>query len=104
MKPARCSFVIGVVLQSLMATSVFASGSYGGGANTLSLDDYSKGKVVVRNKVICSSCPFPGSNVNKDFALDVVEKIRAEDSTLVSLSKDEQKSVVVYFRKRFKLE
>ncbi len=104
MKPERCSFVIGVVLQSLMATSVLASGSYGGGANTHTLDDYSKGKVVVRNKVICSSCPFPGSNVNKDFALDVVEKIRAEDSTLVSLSKDEQKSVVVYFRKRFKLE
>ncbi|NOX91797.1 MAG: hypothetical protein GXP18_04915 [Gammaproteobacteria bacterium] len=104
MKPAKRSFVIGVVLQSLMATSVFASGSYGGGANTHTLDDYSKGKVVVRNKVICSSCPFPGSNVNKDFALDVVEKIRAEDSTLISLSKDEQKSVVVYFRKRFKLE
>ncbi len=104
MKLAKHSFVIGVVLQSLMATSVFASGSYGGGANTHTLDDYSKGKVVVRNKVICSSCPFPGSNVNKDFALNIIEKIRAEDSTLGSLSKDEQKSVVVYFRKRFKLE
>ncbi len=104
MKLAKHSFVIGVVLQSLMATSAFASGSYGGGANTHALDDYSKGKVVVRNKVICSSCPFPGSSVNKDFAHDVVEKIRAKDSALSALSKDEQKSVVAYFRKRFKLE
>jgi len=104
MKPAKRFFIIGVVFQSLMATPVFASGSYGGGANTHTLDDYSKGKVVIRNKVICSSCPFPGSNINKDFALDVVEKIRADDATLSSLSKDEQKSVVVYFRKRFKLE
>ncbi|VAX04108.1 hypothetical protein MNBD_GAMMA19-1015 [hydrothermal vent metagenome] len=104
MKLAKRSFVIGVVLQSLMAASVFASGSYGGGANTHTLDDYSKGKIVVRNKVICSSCPFSGSSVNKDFALNVIEKIRAEDSTLISLSKDEQTSVVVYFRKRFKLE
>jgi hypothetical protein len=104
MKPVKRFFVIGIALQSLIATSVLASGSYGGGANTHSLDDYSKGKVVVRNKVVCSSCPFPGSNVNKDFAHDVVEKIKAEDAALSSLSKDEQKSVVVYFRKRFKLE
>jgi len=104
MKPAKHVFVIGIILQSLMATSVLASGSYGGGASTHSLDDYSKGKVVVRNKVVCSSCPFPGSNVDKDFARSVVEKIKAEDSTLSLLSKDEQKSVVVYFRKRFKLE
>ncbi|MCF6338567.1 MAG: hypothetical protein L3J84_11560 [Gammaproteobacteria bacterium] len=104
MKRVKRFFIIGVVFQSLMATAVFASGSYGGGANTHTLDDYSRGKVVVRHKVICSSCPFPGSNVNKDFAFDVIEKIKAEDSILNSLSKDEQKSVVVYLRKRFKLE
>ncbi len=104
MKSVKYFFVIGFVFQILVVTSVLASGSYGGGANTHSIDDYSKGKVIVRNKVICSSCPFPDNNINKDFAHNVIEKIKAEDSALSLLSKEEQKSVVVYFRKRFKLE
>jgi len=104
MKSAKYFFVIGIALQGMIVTSVFASGSYGGGTNTYSSDDYSKGKVVVRNKIVCSSCPFPGNNVNKDFAHEVIEKIKTEDLSLSSLSRDEQTSVIVYFRKRFKLE
>ncbi len=104
MKLAKHFFVIGVIFQSLMVTSALASGSFGGGTNTHSPDDYSKGKVIVRNKVICSSCPFPSSHVDKEFARDIIAKIKAEDSAVSSLSGSEQKSVSVYFRTRFKLE
>ena len=102
MKHTKKAFFLMLTIPSLVATSVFASGSFSSSAGPL--DDYNQGKVIAYKKVTCLSCPFPASKIDKDLAQSIVGKINAGDPILRSLSGDEQQVVVMYFRKRFDLE
>ena len=81
------------------AGSSFASGSdAGSGAETGDAQAYNIGKGVYAQKLACKSCPLAGKTLDSAMARDLV----AGKGT-TGLSAEEQRALVVYLSRRFKL-
>ena len=93
-----CALPISAAL-TWAAGSSFASGSdAGGGAETGDAQAYNIGNGVYAQKLACKSCPLAGKTLDSAMARDLV----AGKGT-TGLSAEEQRALVVYLSRRFKL-
>ena len=84
---------------TLFGAPAFASGSdAGGGAETGDSQSYNIGKGVYAQKLACKSCPLAGKSLDAAMARGLIS-----GTETYSLNAEEQRSLAVYLKLRFKL-
>ena len=84
---------------TLFGAPAFASGSdAGGGAETGDAQSYNIGKGVYAQKLACKSCPLAGKSLDAAMARGLIS-----GTETYSLNAEEQRSLAVYLKLRFKL-
>jgi hypothetical protein len=94
-----------IVLLALVSNihSALASGSYsvgGGDANQA----YNLGKAAVYKKLVCSSCPLAGQEVDAAKAAEIIQMLTDKPELTAKLSESEFEGVLVYLKRRYDLK
>lgn len=96
----NCIFLLALIAGCNVA---FASGSYSAGGGDMN-QAYNQGKAAVYKKLVCSSCPFAGQEVDAAKAKEIMETLANKPELSQTLSESELEGVVVYLKRRYKLD
>lgn len=83
--------------------SGFASGSYNTGSGGGAEQVYNLGKAAVYKKLLCSSCPLAGQEVDSAKAAEIIQLLNDNNELAAELSENETEGVVVYLKRRYEL-
>ncbi|MCG8611840.1 MAG: hypothetical protein MI864_15030 [Pseudomonadales bacterium] len=86
---------------TLLSSGLQASGSFSGGSASGLQNTYTLGKSVFHRKLVCSSCPLAGQELNRDSANKLIHQVEDSASVQQVLSGKERKAVIHYIQKRF---
>lgn len=93
--------ILGLTL-ALVSSASLASGGFsapsGGGEQM-----YNLGKKVMHKSLLCDECPLAGHSLDKEKAMQMVEKLNNKDKMFSDLNRKESKAVVHYLNKRYSL-
>ena len=88
-----------LLASTLLGAPAFASGSdAGGGAETGDTQSYNLGKGLYAQRLACKSCPLAGKGLDATLARQLLT-----GKETYGLSAEEQRSLAVYLKLRFKL-
>ncbi len=97
-----------IILIALISSTqlVFASGSYstGGGGGGDANQVYNLGKSTVYKKLVCSSCPLAGQEIDAAKAAEIIQMLTDKPELTAKLSESEFESVLVYLKRRYDLK
>lgn len=96
----NCIFLIALIASCNVA---LASGSYSTGGGDMN-QAYNSGKAAVYKKLLCSSCPFAGQEIDATKAKDIMLTLTEKPELSQNLSESELEGVVVYLKRRYKLD
>ena len=94
-----------IVLAALMGASQYAaaSGSYSTGGSGDTNQAYNLGKAAIYKKLLCSSCPLAGKEIDADKAADFIQMLTDKPELTANLSESEFEGVLVYLKRRYDL-
>jgi hypothetical protein len=98
--PKRLISLTSCVTFALVAGLAHASGSDSFPSASSSTSMYNTGKQVFAEQLACKGCAFDGKSIDKNIAMQIVSDKKATEK----LSADDRDAVVLYAKKRFKLE
>jgi len=81
----------------------FASGSYSTGGGGDVNQAYNLGKSAVYKKLVCSSCPLAGQEIDATKAAEIIQTLANKADLTEKLSENEREAVTVYLNRRYKL-
>lgn len=83
---------------------VFASGSYNISGGNPANQSYNLGKSAFYRKLACSSCPLADQDIDAGKAADLLGQLAADKDLGKKLSETERDAVIVYLKRRYKLD
>lgn len=83
---------------------VLASGSYSVGGGGDANQAYNLGKSAVYKKLVCSSCPLAGQEVDAAKAAEIIQMLTDKPELTAKLSESEFEGVLVYLKRRYDLK
>lgn len=92
------------VLIGIIATPVFASGSYSTGGGNPSNQSYNLGKAAFYKKLICSSCPLAQTEPDAVKAAAIVRQLGDQPEFARNLSEHERQAVIQFLKRRYGLD
>ena len=95
-----------IILLALFGNIHFAlaSGSYSVGGGGDANQAYNLGKSAVYKKLICSSCPLAGQEVDTAKAAEIIQMLTDKPELTAKLSESEFEGVLVYLKRRYDLK
>ena len=82
----------------------FASGSYSTGGGGDANQAYNLGKAAVYKKLVCSSCPLAGQEIDTAKAAEIIQMLTDKPEITEKLSESEFEGVLVYLKRRYDLK
>lgn len=82
----------------------FASGSYSTGGGGDANQAYNLGKSAVYKKLVCSSCPLSGQEIDAAKASEIIQMLTDKPELTAKLSESEFEGVLVYLNRRYDLK
>lgn len=102
--PSLCrTFVIVIALMG-STQLVSASGSYSTGGGGDVNQSYNLGKSALYKKLLCSSCPLAGQEVDAAKAAEIIQMLTDKPELTAKLSESEFEGVLVYLKRRYELK
>lgn len=95
-----------IILFALFGNINFAlaSGSYSVGGGGDANQAYNLGKSAVYKKLVCSSCPLAGQEVDAAKAAEIIQMLTDKPELTAKLSESEFEGVLVYLKRRYDLK
>lgn len=95
-----------VIVVALMGGTqfAFASGSYSTGGGGDANQAYNLGKSAVYKKLVCSSCPLAGQEIDAAKAAEIIQMLTDKPELTAKLSESEFEGVLVYLKRRYDLK
>lgn len=85
-------------------TSALASGSYSISGGDQANQAYNLGKSAFYRKLACASCPLADQDLDASKAAEWVGQLAANKDLAQKLSETERDAVIVYLKRRYKLD
>ncbi|MFA5982388.1 MAG: hypothetical protein WC782_00050 [Methylococcaceae bacterium] len=95
-----------ILISALLLSSIspcYASGSYSTGGGGGAEEAYNLGKAAVYKKLLCSSCPLAGQEVDAVKATEILQQLNGNKELTAKLSDNETEGVMVYLKRRYEL-
>lgn len=95
-----------VIVTTLIGSINFAlaSGSYSTGGGGDANQAYNLGKSAVYKKLVCSSCPLSGQEIDAAKATEIIQMLTDKPELTAKLSESEFEGVLVYLKRRYDLK
>ena len=95
-----------IILIALIGTThlASASGSYSTGGGGDANQAYNLGKSAVYRKLVCSSCPLAGQEIDAAKAAEIIQMLTDKLELTAKLSESEFEGVLVYLKRRYDLK